>query len=934
MSKNKPKFLLFDGNALVHRSFHALPPTMITKDGEIVNAIYGFTSFLLKAIKEFKPAYVAVTFDLAGPTFRHEKFTAYKATRVKGPDELYGQLERTKELVRAFNIPIYEVPGFEADDCIGTIASKINAEIETIIVTGDMDTLQLVNNDTFVYTMSRGLSDSLLYDVRAVKERYGFDPEQQIDYKALRGDPSDNIPGVPGIGEKTATELIKNFGSIEKLYQIIEKNKKLANIKPRILGLLKEHKAQAFLSQDLATIRTNAPIKFNLDDCRFGNLDNQKIIDLFSQLEFKSLLPRLKDLPTSKPLAMTEEKFERNQKDFKYHLIQTEEEFKNFLQKLNKTEAFAWDTETDSLDEINANLLGMSFCWNAGEAYFIQLRIKNYELQNKKNSDNLFNYNKKSETKKTHPWLKDLKPILENENIKKYGHNLKFDLKVLAGYDVKVRGLVFDSMIASYLLTPDNRQHNLDAVVFSELGFAKISKNDLLGAGQKKISFQQVPLEKLSNYACEDADFTYRLVEPLSKKLRTEKLFRLFTEVEMPLLTVLANMELNGILIDEKYFKKLDQQIDTALDNLQTKIWHLAGSHFNINSVQQLRVILFEKLKISTLGVGKTKTGLTTNAAALEKLKGEHKIIELLLNYRELNKLSNTYVKALPALINSTTGRVHTSFNQTVAATGRLSSTEPNLQNIPIKTDWGRQIRAGFIAGPGRVLASLDYSQIELRLAAHFSQDATMIKAFKNNQDIHAATAAAIYGVNLKQITREMRSTAKAVNFGLLYGQGPHGLAENAGMTYGDAKKFIDQYFKNFSHIKQYIEKSMARAREQGYVQTIMGRKRWLPEINSSVSMIAKAAERVAVNAPLQGSSADIIKLAMIKIDSLLAKKFPDQAAMILQVHDELVFEIDKKLAAKIIPVLQNIMTDVVKLKVPLIVDAKIGDNWEEMKFL
>jgi len=932
MSKTKPKFLVFDGNALVHRSFHALPTTMTTKDGEIVNAVYGFASFLLKAIKEFKPAFVAVTFDLAAPTFRHKQFADYKAKRVKAPDELYAQLDRVKEVVRAFNIPIYEASGFEADDCIGTITALAGNQVDTIIVTGDMDTLQLINSSTFVYTMSRGLSDSLLYDEKAVRERYGFGPEAQIDYKALRGDPSDNIPGVKGVGEKTATDLIKLFGSVDKLYQAIEKaDAKLNDIKPRILDLLKTHKHEALLSKDLATIRINAPIKFKLDDCRFGNFDEEKIINLFSHLEFRSLLNRLKDLPVKDKTAKADGKFDRNQKNFDYKLVDNQKAFEEFLKLLKKQKAFAWDTETDSLDEINANLLGMSFCWQEGQAYFLKLRTKSATA--KTSQGNLFTKNEDIKSKH-HPWLKNLKPILENEQIKKYGHNLKFDIKVLASHDITIRGVEFDSMIAAYLLNPDNRQHNLDAVVFNELSFTKISKTDLLGEGRQKIDFTQVPTEKLSLYACEDADFAYRLVKVLSKKLKQEKLADLFNDLEMPLIEVLAKIELNGILIDPAYFKILDKKLDTELKKLQTKIWDSAGVNFNINSVQQLRTILFEKLKISTVGVGKTKTGLTTNAAALEKLKGEHKIIELLLDYRELNKLSTTYVKALPALINPTTGRVHTSFNQSVAATGRLSSTEPNLQNIPIKTDWGRQIRRGFVADKGKILASLDYSQIELRLAAHFSGDPTMIKAFQDGADIHLATASAINGVGLDKVTKEMRSAAKAINFGLLYGQGPHGLAQTAGLSYTEAKKFIDQYFKNFSHIKKYIDEALKQAREEGYVETILGRKRWLPEINSSVAMIAKAAERVAVNAPLQGSSADIIKLAMIKIDNLINKKFGDEIKLILQVHDELVFEMDKNLVKSVVPTLQEIMCSVVKLKVPLVVDAKIGDNWDEMKSL
>ncbi len=935
MSKSKPKFLIFDGNALVHRSFHALPTTMATSQGEIVNAVYGFTSFLLKAIKEFKPTYVAVTFDLAGPTFRHKQFAAYKAQRVKAPQELYDQLARTKEVVQAFNIPIYEAAGFEADDCIGTIAKEIGNQADTIIVTGDLDTLQLIDDTTFVYTMSRGLSDSLLYDAKAVKERFGFGPEAMIDYKALRGDPSDNIPGVPGIGEKTATDLIKDFKNLEGVYNHLKSDK----IKDRIRELLADNKDQAELSKDLATIRTNVPLKFKLADTRFGSFDQDKLIDLFNELEFRSLLPRLNDLPGVDKVVKADNKFSRNTKNFDYTLVDSETAFNDFIKKLKQQAHFAWDTETDSLDEINANLLGMSFSWRAEEAYFIKLRAKNEKLKAaaKNSNDNqrsLFSQNEKIEPKKIHPWVKKLQPILEDNKIKKSGHNLKFDIKVLAGYGVKVRGIEFDTMLASYLINPDGRQHNLDAVVFQEFGFSKISKEDLLGTGKNKQAFAEVPIDKLYLYACEDADFAGRLVNKLHKKLKEAKLEKLFETMEMPLVEVLAKMETAGIAIDPKYFAKLDKQIDSSLEKLQTKIWHAAGSHFNINSVQQLREILFHKLKIATEGVAKTKTGLSTNVGVLEKLKDTHPIIAMILDYRELNKLSTTYVKALPKLINPTTGRVHTSFNQTVAATGRLSSSDPNLQNIPIKTEWGKLIRRGFVAPRGKTLVSIDYSQIELRLAAHLSGDPTMIKAFKAGDDIHSATAAAINKVPLAKVTPAMRSAAKSINFGLLYGQGPRGLSENAGISYAEAKQFIAEYFRAFSHIKKYIDGALTKARRDGYVETIFGRKRYLADINSNNIMMQKAAERVAINAPLQGMAADIIKVAMIKIDNLIDKKFAGKVKMLLQVHDELVFEVDDKLVKTAVPALRAIMENVIKLKVPLTAEAKIGKNWEEMKKL
>lgn len=928
MPKSKPKIIILDGNALVHRSFHALPQTMVTESGEMTNAVYGFTNFLLKAIKEFKPTYVAVCFDLAGPTFRHEQFADYKATRVKAPDELYAQLERVKDVVKALNIPIFAVKGFEADDVIGTISKKISDKVDTIIVTGDMDTLQLINDSTFVYSMSRGVSDSVLYDEKAVKERYGFGPEAQIDYKALRGDPSDNIPGVPGVGEKTATDLIKDFKTLENIYKNIKSDK----IKDRIRGLLIDNKDKALMSKDLATIRTNVPISFKLEEARFGKFDQDKLIELFNELEFRSLLSRLNDLPGVDQATQADGKFERNLKDFDYTLVDDEDKFETFFKELKKQDAFAWDTETDSLDELNANLLGMSFSWKEGEAYFIKVTSNKSQVSSKENS--LFNYNKPTAKKEMHPWVKKLQPILESDKIKKFGHNIKFDMKVLAGYGVTVRGIEFDTMIASFLLSPDGRQHNLDAVVFNELNFSKISKDDLLGSGKNKLTFAEVPIEKLFLYACEDADFTHRLVKPLTKKLKEADLDELFKTMEMPLVEVLAKMETAGIAINPKYFAKLDKQIDEGLEKLQTKIWHLAGSHFNINSVQQMREVLFTKLKIATEGVAKTKTGLSTNAVVLEKLRGAHPIIELILEYRELSKLSSTYAKALPKLINPTTGRVHTSFNQTVAATGRLSSSDPNLQNIPIKSEWGKLIRRGFVAPKGKTLVSIDYSQIELRLAAHMSGDPTMIKAFKAGEDIHSATAAAINKVPLDKVTRAMRSAAKSINFGLLYGQGPRGLSENAGISYAEAKDFIAEYFKAFSHIKKYIDDALTKARTTGYVETLFGRKRYLAEINSNNVMMAKGAERVAINAPLQGTAADIIKVAMIKIDNLIDKKFAGKVQMLLQVHDELVFEVDDKLVKTVVPALQEIMENVIKLKVPLTADVKVGDNWQEMKLI
>jgi DNA polymerase-1 len=923
MKKQREKLLIIDGNALIHRSFHALPPSLLTKEGELVNAVYGFTAFLLKAIKEQKPTYVALTLDKKGPTFRHLEYKEYKATRTKAPDELYAQFGRVKQVAATLGVPLYELDGFEADDLIGTIAKNVGDQVDTIIVTGDMDTLQLVDDTTFVYAMSRGLSDSVLYDELAVKAKYGFGPERLIDYKGLRGDPSDNIPGVKGIGEKTASDLIADFGPLENIYKNLESDK----IKPRIRELLLANEATAILSKKLATIHREAPITFDLERARWGQIDENQAVALFSELEFRSLLPKLKELlakvgPTDAVKA--DAKFSRNDADLHYELIDDDKKFRHFLSKLGQQKYFAFDTETTGLDNFNCRLLGLSFAWEASTAYFVSLAGQ------AATEVNLFNFEEKTATG-LHTWVKELEPILTNPKIKKCGHNLKFDLKVLGGLGINVQGVAFDSMIASYLLHPDNRQHSLDALSFTELGFSKISKEELTGGKGKNLDFAAVPPAKLASYSCEDADMSWRLADKLAEELQSEKLTTIFNTLEIPLVSVLARLENNGVLLDTAHLAKLDKHLDKEIGEVKAAVWELAGEEFNIASVQQLRKILFEKLAIASDKIAKTKTGLSTGAAELEKLKGSHPIIDGIVEYRELTKLSSTYVKALPELINSATGRLHTNYNQTVAATGRLSSTNPNLQNIPARTELGKEIRRAFIAPAGKVLLSLDYSQIELRIAAHLAEDPGMLHAFQNNLDIHTATAAAINKVPLEEVTKDMRRAAKATNFGLLYGQGARGLSETAGISYGEAKVFIDKYFAEFSHIKNYIEEQLNQARDKGYVITLFGRKRYLPEINSSIAMVRKSAERMAVNTPLQGTAADIIKKAMIEVDDLLATKYGERVKMIMQVHDELVFELEESLVAEAAKAIKKIMEQVIKLAVPLLVEAKAGKNWEEM---
>ena len=925
-TKKRPKLMIIDGHALIHRSFHALPTTLTTKDGTIVNAVYGFTSFLLKAFLEFKPEYVALTLDRKGPTFRHEEFAEYKGTRAAAPDELYPQVPIVKEVAEALDIPIFELDGYEADDLIGTITLRAEreTEFESYIITGDMDSLQLVDKRTKVYSMSRGLNDSTTYDEAQVETRYGLKPNQIVDYKALRGDVSDNIPGVKGIGEKTATELLQNFKTLDGVYQAAEKND--AKIKPRIIELLKTYRDDAYMSQSLATIKRDVEFDLNWDSLKLDTFDVDRATELFTRLEFRSLISKLnliKGSPEETKSTPTD-KFERNRQQKKYFLINDDKSFTDFLKKLKTVKYFAFDTETSGLNPITAELLGISFSWERDTAYYLDLSSGKAQ----KNTD-LFSYQKSDNT--SNSWLEELKPILSNPEIKKCAHNAKFDIRVLKNQGVMVSGLFFDSMLASYLLNPDNRQHGLDATSFRELGWEKISTAEMIGKGKDQISFSQVDPEKIAQYAGEDANCTWLLSETLSKKLKKESLLKLLDEIELPLTTVLADMEENGIILEPKVLKKIEDDLAIRLKELTKNIYKIAGEEFNINSPKQLQNILFEKLEINSKGIKKTKTGISTADDELEKLLEEHEIISLIQSYRELNKLQSTYVLALPELINKKTRRIHTSYNQTIAATGRLSSTEPNLQNIPTRGEDGQKIRAAFIAPPGYKLVGLDYSQIELRLAAHLSGDKKMIKAFKDREDIHKATAAEINDVELEKVTKQMRYEAKAINFGILYGQGPHGLAQNAKISYKKAQEFIAKYFKSYTGVRKMIDGSIEEAHKNGYATTMFGRKRYLLELDSSNMMIRRAAERMAINTPIQGTAADLIKIAMINIAREI-KGHETDIKMLLQIHDELIFEIKEDKIDTYLPKLKELMENAITLKVPIVVETAISDNWGGLK--
>lgn len=900
--KKQEKFYIIDGNALIHRAWHALPPTMQTKDGRTVNAVYGFTSTLLKVIKDLKPDYLAATFDLAAPTFRHTDYAEYKATRVKQADELYEQFPLIKDVVRAFNIPIYEIEGFEADDVIATLVRRPEVEqIKSIIVTGDMDTLQLVDENTEVFTMRKGIADTITYNIAGVKEKYdGLLPNQMVDYKGLCGDASDNIPGVKGIGAKGAIALLKEFGTLENVFKNLNSEK----IPKRYQALLAAGRESAFMSKKLAQLVSDVPIDFNLEQCRYTGFNREKVSELFQDLEFKSLISKLpnndiEDAKT-KPQGVRAVVNGAN-----YRLIVTDELFDDFFEQFKKQKQFAIDTETSGLNPYTSKLVGISLCWEKNIAYYVIPAPDR---------------------------LSKLKPILEDEKVKKFGHNIKFDMHVFAAAGISLKGITFDTMIAAYLINPGQRQHSLDNLVFAELGYQMQPITDLIGTGKKQISFADVPLDHACDYACEDADYTFQLVEPLRKQLIEKNNLELFETIEMPLVSVLAQMEQHGITLDTKFLEKMSKELGAELAQIEKRIYKIAGGEFNIASPKQLKEVLFEWLDIPTDGLSKTKTGISTAASELEKMKGLHPIIEEIVRFRELSKLKSTYLDALPKLVDKN-GKIHTSYNQTIAATGRLSSTDPNLQNIPVKTDLGKKIRCAFIAEKGNKILSADYSQIELRIIASLADDKKMIETFKRGIDIHTQTAAEINGVTPDAVTPQMRYAAKAINFGIIYGQGAWGLSETAGISRQQAKEFIDKYFSVHVEIKNYIEKMKADARKKGYAETFFGRRRYLPEINSSMSMVAAAAERAAINHPIQGTQADLIKMAMIQISNRLSNVCP-HAKMLLQVHDELVFEVPEKDVKKVAEFVQQEMAAVYTLAAPVKTDVEVGNNWGELEKL
>jgi len=903
----KPLLVLFDGNALVHRAFHALPPLTVSKTGEMVNAVYGFVLMLLKAINELKPTHYAIAFDTAAPTFRHQMFDQYKAQRPKTPDELVAQLGRVRQLVDAFHIPIFELDGYEADDVLGTLSHQASQQdIDTIIITGDADAMQLVSPKVRVLTPRRAFGDTMLYDEAAVNQKYGVKPEQIADFKGLMGDPSDNIPGVPNVGPVTAAKLLKQFVSIDQIYAHIDK------ITPaKLQTLLRENEAIARQSKELATIVTQTPVTLNLDDCQITHYERQQVTKLFRELEFFSLLPKLPDIETEEiapELSYTQVEVKAPPQQA-YCVINTTPTLDGLLNRLSAVKSFAFDLETTSVNAMLAQLVGISLSPAPGEAYYIPVGHVGWE---------------QVEQLPLKQVISRLKPLLEDANLAKLAHNGKYDMTVLAEYGVTVNNLAFDTMVAAYLLS--EKSLGLKALAFSKLGVEMTPITTLIGSGTKQISMSQVTVSQTANYSCADADITGQLSELLSAELRQQGLWQLFSQVEMPLVPVLVTMERNGITLDTELLRQMAHRLGEQLLKLEAEVYNSVGHHFNVNSPQQLSSVLFQELMLPR--ARKTKGGYSTEASVLEELRGAHPIIELILDYRQLAKLKSTYIDALPSLINPKTGRVHTSFNQTRTSTGRLSSSEPNLQNIPVRGDLGKQVRQAFVAPPGSYLLAGDYSQIDLRVLAHLSQDESLLSAFRQDEDVHAATAAQLFGVS--QVTPDMRRLAKTVNFGVIYGMSDYGLEQATELSRKEAAQFIDSYFGEHPGVKQYLESTKQQVKEVGYVQTLLGRRRFIPEIDSPNRQVREAAERMAINMPVQGTSADIIKVAMINLNREM-QKCQLKSKLLLQVHDELVLEVPEEELEEMRQLVSEIMSTALQLSIPLKVDIKTGSNWKEM---
>ena len=918
-----PLLVVMDGHAMLFRAWFALrqQPLTIRRTGEDVRGVYGFVSSMFKAIADLRPTHVAVAFDPPGPTFRHEQFDAYKANRPEAPPEFHAQVAHVKEIVTAMHIPIYEVPGYEADDVIGTIAQEAAGhQMETVVFTGDSDTLQLVSPHVRVL-MTTGFGDQKLYDERAVRERYGgLEPRQQIDVKALQGDASDNIPGVPGIGDKTAIKLVQEFGSVEGIYDRLDEV-----TPPRVQQLLRDNEDAARQGKHLVTIVTAVPMSFDPEGAGFGQYAREEVLDILRRLEFNSLVARLpgavepESAPASAPTVASKPRTTETT------IVDTPEALELMVKELDAAGAIAFDTETTSTDPMRAELVGLSFSATPGKAYYVPV---GHTAGRQLPRDQV---------------MARVQPILEDQAIGKVGHNANFDLTLLANYGIQPESvnLTFDTMLAAHLL--GEKALGLKALAFNRLQVEMTNISQLIGTGRKQITFDAVPIVDAAPYAAADADMTLRLKEMLEAELSREGLLDLLVQHEMPLTPVLVRMQLNGIAVDARVLEGLSEELTKQVQKLEAAIYEGVGHRFNIGSPAQLADVLYTELKLPR--GRRTQTGYSTDAATLEAVQRMPpealasakpqgiQIVQSVLEYRELTKLKSTYVETLPFAVNPRTRRIHTSYNQAGSATGRVASNDPNLQNIPVRTELGRRVRRAFIAEgrSGWLLLSADYSQVELRVLAHLSQDPGLIAAFERDEDIHATTASLVYKTPLNEVTTEMRRIAKVMNFGVIYGLTAFGIAQQTELSVDEGSQFIETYFGNYPVVRKYLDETIANARQLGYVETLLGRRRYVPELTSPNYQIRQAAERVAVNMPVQGTAAEIIKEAMVLAQRRLGET-GIRGRMLLQVHDELVFETPRDELEQLRQLALDVMPNALKLVVPLKIEVKTGETWGDLE--
>ncbi|MHB1384602.1 MAG: DNA polymerase I [Bellilinea sp.] len=921
-----PTLYLIDGHALAYRTYFALTMTgqrFSTSSGEPTAGTYGFASVLLKLLEQDRPEYLAVAFD-TGKTFRNDIFPEYKATRAKMPDDLRPQIERIREMVDVFGLPRLEMEGAEADDVLGTIARQaVEKGLGVKIITGDRDLLQLVDDRVYVNLAGSKLSEAKDYGPQDVVASLGVRPDQVVDYKALVGDKSDNIPGVTGVGEKTALSLLEKYPTLDEIYAHLDE------ITGRVHTLLERDREQAYLSRDLATIRTDIAVSLDLEKARTSNLNLPAIEAFFLQMEFKTLVARLKKIENQveispaprQQLSLFGEPVQIIGESRGYELetiiVDTPDGLKRLQADLEAAPVIAFDTETTSTDPMRADLVGISLSVRPGQGYYIPLGHADAEKQ--------------LSVKQV---LEALRPALTDPGKPKAGHNLKYDALVLAQAGLMVSPLSFDTMIAEFLVQPDNYNLGLKDTARKYLGVAMTHIEDLIGKGKNQISMDQVQVAQAAPYAAADAEVSLQLIPLLKTRLEEAGALRLFDEIEMPLVPVLASMEQAGVALDVKFLEEMAVDLKKRLGDIETSIYEQVGFRFNLNSTQQLSKALFDTLKIEPPDRRKkTSSGhFSTSADVLEGIRKDHPVVSTILDYRELAKLKSTYVDTLPLQVNPRTGRVHTSYNQTGSVTGRLASSDPNLQNIPTRTDTGRLVRNAFVAGDGKQLLAVDYSQIELRIVAHMAEDEAMLAAFRAGQDIHAATAAAIQGVPLDKVTKDQRRRAKAVNFGLIYGMSAFGLSRSTDLTLGEAENFVKAYFEQFPGVKRYLDGTRKLAAQQGYVETMLGRRRYFPNLKNPVNQALRAREeREAINAPIQGTAADIMKIAMVQLQPALARAGL-ASRMLLQVHDELVLEVPIGERDQTIKVVREVMETAYPLSIPLLTEARWGHNWGNLE--